>query len=282
MRDILMATDLSPASGRALSRAVGLAAGSGAGLAVLHVVDDRLPEDLVETVERGAQAAIRSQLSALPAAAGLAVDIRVIRGDPFAAILEEAWRRKADLVVLGNHRKAPLVDLVRGTTVERVLRQGTFPALVVKDAPAGPYRRCLVALDLATGSRRALETALTLMPHGEFFLLHAYEVPFPAFLGGAGTAREVAAQRAVELDRAVEEAIGSLVDGHPGLRERCRLRLVRGEARPALTRAVAELRPDLLAIGGHGRSGIARAVLGSIALEILADPPTDILAAKGW
>jgi len=49
-----------------------------------------------------------------------------------------------------------------------------------------------------------------------------------------------------------------------------------------ITGAVADIKPDLLAIGTHGRSGVARAMLGSVAASLLAAPPCDILVVRAW
>jgi nucleotide-binding universal stress UspA family protein len=58
--------------------------------------------------------------------------------------------------------------------------------------------------------------------------------------------------------------------------------LERGDAREVLARALEQVRPDLQALGTHGRSGIARAMLGSVAEETLANPPCDVLSTRGW
>jgi nucleotide-binding universal stress UspA family protein len=42
----------------------------------------------------------------------------------------------------------------------------------------------------------------------------------------------------------------------------------------------AHLKPDLLAIGSHGRSVLRHALIGSVAGSLLSDPPVDVLATK--
>ena len=50
------------------------------------------------------------------------------------------------------------------------------------------------------------------------------------------------------------------------------------------TVAVHDLRvkDDDLVVGTHGRTGVARALLGSIAEDLLSNPPCDVLAVKAW
>ena len=58
--------------------------------------------------------------------------------------------------------------------------------------------------------------------------------------------------------------------------------LAHGEVHQVLSREVERLKPDLLAMGTHGRTGIAHAFLGSIAEDLLGRPPCDALAVKAW
>lgn len=282
MKDVLVATDLSPSSEHALARAIGLAAQFEGRLAVLHVVDDRLPGDVTEGLRLRAEQIIRARLADEPAAAGREIGVEVVTGDPFAEILNHAWKRRSELIVMGVHRKAPFRDLFRGTTMERVLRRGDYPTLVVRERPAKPYRRVLVAIDFSIGSRRALEVALHLVPDGEFHILHAYDVPFPAFLTDPRTKQQVEAEHGRQLQKLVDEEMKAFLGQFAGLRQNYRVLLRQGMPLDAMEGALREVRPDVLALGTHGRTGIARAMLGSLAAEVLADPPCDVIAVKGW
>ena len=53
-----------------------------------------------------------------------------------------------------------------------------------------------------------------------------------------------------------------------------------GDILGSINAAVAKLNPDLLAVGTHGRSGLAHAVIGSVAEQLLCDASVDMLAAK--
>jgi nucleotide-binding universal stress UspA family protein len=58
--------------------------------------------------------------------------------------------------------------------------------------------------------------------------------------------------------------------------------LRRGAVGEVLREQIATLKPDLLVVGTHGRTGVAGAVLGSVATGLLSDPPCDVLAVKAW
>lgn len=62
----------------------------------------------------------------------------------------------------------------------------------------------------------------------------------------------------------------------------CETVIEEGMVREVLRDQVADFKPDLIAIGTHGRTGIAHAMLGSVAEDLLADAPADVLAVKAW
>ncbi|HKI70720.1 MAG TPA: universal stress protein [Verrucomicrobiae bacterium] len=58
--------------------------------------------------------------------------ITVARLPPKQAILEEAKKRQADLIVMGSHRHSVLADVMLGSTTLKVLHSATVPVLVVR------------------------------------------------------------------------------------------------------------------------------------------------------
>lgn len=119
MQRLLVATDLSARSDRAVERAVLLCGRSGASLSVLHVLDEELPPESSRGAE--AQSSVR-----MPMALGREASIDVVSGSPALEIVS----RDADLIVLGKHHEHPVF---RGTTAERTIRYGSRPVLVVKN-----------------------------------------------------------------------------------------------------------------------------------------------------
>jgi nucleotide-binding universal stress UspA family protein len=120
-RRILVATDFSAGSRRALRLAARLSALFGAAVTVLHAVSG---PDAVD----GALAALRRFLPAELAARSpqLAVEI----GAPCAAILATRAAVDADLVVLSTRGRDSLRDAVIGTHAQRVIRNAPCPVLV--------------------------------------------------------------------------------------------------------------------------------------------------------
>lgn len=274
---ILVATDLSARGERALGRALRLRRRFGAQLTVLHVVEDELPERIAARRAKEARELIDGQLRSRGEPPDLqATAVEIAFGTGYAAIIQRASELGAGLTVLGNHRENPWRDLFLGSTIERVLRRGTTPVLTVKHEPAADYLRVLVAVDFSVYSRRALEFACRLVPDGELLALHAYDLPFAGFLS------EPPPRQAVLLQGEILEQMQALLRDLPGASGRVRPEVRLGGALPVVEAAADEFGPDLLVVGTHGRSGVAHALLGSVAERLMRRSQCDVLAVRAW
>lgn len=277
-----MATDLSARSDRALERAVSLAREHDAKLTVVHVIDEDLPAALAGAQEKAARQAIDEYVGELAAGAMPDVSIEILFGKADVDILEMSEKTGAEMIVLGMHRESARTNGFRGTTVERVIRAGNVPALLVKDRMTKPYRRIMVGVDFSVYSRRAVEFAVNFAPGGEFYLVHAYDVPFKGFLHGKNTQREVRKEHQAEFERMVEEEMARFRTSVEKTAPKLECVMQEGLVREVIHRQLGHLKPDLLVIGTHGRTGVAHAFLGSVAEDLLREPPCDVLAVKAW
>jgi universal stress protein E len=277
---IVAATDFSTRSQRALRRAGLLAQSSGAKLAVVHVVDDDQPQDLVEIERREAERLFAEQINAMAELRGVPCRPMVVAGNPFDGILRTAAATKADLIVMGAHRKQFLLDVFIGTTVERVIRTGSYPVLMVNNEVTQPYRTVLAAVDMSEPSGNAIRAAKSAGLIGDegITLLHAFFPLGKGKMSMAGIDRAVIDEYvAGERQRAIAELAAFAAANELG-DQRLSLRVEEGGAFEVISRAVEETRPDLLVIGTHGRSGLLKVLLGSVTEEALRSLNTDILA----
>ena len=58
--------------------------------------------------------------------------------------------------------------------------------------------------------------------------------------------------------------------------------LLASDLSPRILQEVVSNRADLLVLGTHRRTGVAHAFLGSVAEELLAAAPSDVLVARAW
>lgn len=275
MRTILIATDLSARSDRALDRALMLAREHGADLTVLHVVDDALPQAVIDRQGQEATEAIRAYLAARGGGQSPSVEVAVGTAD--REIRRRAAGIGAGLVVLGAHRIGE-AESFRGSTAWKVLRESDQPVLLVRNPALEAYRRVAVAFDFSVHSEEALRLAHRFRPE-EVSVVHAYHVPYEGFLYGPDTASDVREQARTELAGAVGDVMASVRVEFPDAVEPRSLPC-HGEPLETLWQQCRQLNADLLAIGTHGRTGLAHAVFGSVAESLLRNPPCDVVAVR--
>lgn len=277
---ILAATDFSTRSNRALRQAGLLAQSDRAQLHIVHVVDDDQPAELIRMEKREAERLLSEQMAAMSELQGASCRPMVVMGDPFDGILRAAAEVSADLIVMGTHRKQLLLDIFVGTTIERVIRKGSRPVLMVNNEAQRRYKNAVVALDMSEASAHALRTALAigLVGESEITLLHAFLPIGKTKMRIAGSDQtSIDSYVASERQRVTDELAGFLVANNFG-QGRWPIRVAEGEPMDVMSRALSEMRPDLLVMGTHGRSALLRALIGSVIEEALRSLNVDILA----
>ena len=277
IRHILVAYDLSPLSDRAVERAFQLAGAMHANLTALHVVEEGSPESARDKAYTQMEHVIRD----LSEKTGIQADYRIENGNAVEVILSYATGEKVDLIVLGLHRKDSIADWFTDSTAERLIRKSTFPILTVQNKPVEPYKRVLTAVDFSTCSRKALQTAIKVAPDATVSAAHIYDFPFPAMIG-LTSAQEKSIKEDMLLGVRQEAAADMAHFLAPFGKDQIVEILEHGDVKYQLDKLVARIQPDLLAQGTHGRSGFVTALIGSVALSFLNNPPCDILITKGY
>lgn len=144
------------------------------------------------------------------------------------------------------------------------------------------FRRVLHATDFSPASRPAFSTALDLArdARGELTIVHVITPAVPMIGDGYVDPRvyeqvEAAAREAAEreLDKLLKKAKQAGV--------RARGVLVTGVPHEQIVRAARSRRAQLIVIGTHGRTGLARLFLGSVASRVLAVAPSPVLTVRG-
>ncbi|MGI1661193.1 universal stress protein [Palleronia sp. KMU-117] len=274
MTHILAATDLSPRADRAVERAFQLAAAHGAALTVLTVLDDAMPERLAKVMMPETRGHLTAFCDSLSDGGRIGYEAKVLQGDPSHLIPETARVLQADLIALGLHRRRPFMDTLRETTLERTVRLAAAPVLLVRNHPEGDYARILAAVDFSPASAAAIRVAHRLAPGATIRGVHAVQIPLVSY-----SPNDPRSEAAAGFVRDAEDASARWMDltALPPTLTKPEIRA--GALSTVLGSELAALRPDLLALGAHARLGIAHRMLGSFALELVRDPPTDLLIA---
>ncbi|HUE17897.1 MAG TPA: universal stress protein, partial [Planctomycetaceae bacterium] len=130
-------------------------------------------------------------------------------------------------------------------------------------------RRILVPIDWEERSNRAFQLASSLARENDAELVVLFAVPLAAVMYGPPPASY--------LDHLLEELHG-IRPSDP--KTRVQYRLVEGNAAAAILRAAKELHCDLIVMGTHGRTGLSRLLMGSVAEEVVRKAPCLVLTVK--
>ena len=199
--------------------------------------------------------------------------LRVVPGYSSKAILQIAEKTQAELLVLGAHSRRALFDL--GSTTRSILSHTSLPVWrQVGDVE--PIKTIMVAVDFSEQSRRALTFghALAARLGANLRVLHSYEAPAYAFTAAieddSGTKLLLEQERTVAVNRLAEwmenfewgtvQASSAFVDG---------------EARSCIISEGENA--DLIVLGTHGRTGLSRFLVGSVAQGVLEKSQKPVL-----
>jgi nucleotide-binding universal stress UspA family protein len=139
-------------------------------------------------------------------------------------------------------------------------------------------RRILVPHDFSDTAARALDYALALAERlgASVTVVHAYEIPVYGFPEGPIVTAEMAGQ----IEAAARGAIEAVAkrSARPGVEVDFVLR--QGPAWSEIQAIAKEIRADLVVIGSHGRRGLSRALLGSVAEKVVRTAPCPVLTVR--
>lgn len=266
---ILVATDLSARCDRAVDRAAKLAKQWDKTLAVLHVI-----EKDQENIDAEDGTVIENVYATLPDYAAK-VEILIESGSVPKVIARTAEEAGAGLIVSGVARYNSFGDSILGTAVDYIVRHAKVPVLVVKQRQAKPYRSILVATDFSKCSRFALIRAGELFPDAQLHLVHAYHVPYEAWLKSDGVREEISRETDVELDAFLNDPEIS-----EQLRKRVKPEIKYGPLGPVIAKTIRDRKIDLVVLGTHGSSGFKHATIGSNAASLLSWVSPDTLMIR--
>ncbi|MFP4591365.1 MAG: universal stress protein [Halobacteriales archaeon] len=281
---ILFPTDGSDGADAVLAHALDLAHASEAELHVLHVADTteyslvRIEEEVVDVQ---AQAGVDVVDAAVERAEARGIEAvgQVVRGQPYRSILAYADEHGVDLLVMPTHSRRDLGEVVLGSTTDRVVRRADVPVLTVRpeiaDEVAYPYRSILVPTDGSDGATLALERALDLAvaDDARLHLLSVVETDLLDAIPGLGPDGPLEERARSAVDRARSRA------GDAGVEVRATVEEGASVSRTIATYAEAN-GVDLVVMGTHGRSGLDRYLIGSVAERLLRITPAPVMTVR--
>jgi len=228
---------------------------------------------------------------------GVKVRGRVVEGSVASGILDIARQESSTMIAMTTHGRGGLARWAMGSVAEKVARASEVPILLVRsfpEAPLGnaspepaqelPFRRILVPVDGSLTSMAVVEAAgeFARVFESEVLVLHVwpptlaplYVAPgVPIYRTDPGALFPIPSPEKDEMTAPAAERFR-----RAGLRV-TRVTASGDPAAEILDQAQAK-GADLVALGTHGRSGVSRWVLGSVAERVLRHSGTHILLVR--
>jgi len=295
IRKVLLARDFSPSSVPALRHAVHMAIAYEAELHVLYAnvlhADPFGGTHTTERTDADIQQRLREETEEKLSFDDVDLDSVSITYHverdvaPGPAILTFADEHAVDLIVMGTHGRRGLRRMLLGSVAEEVVRLAPAPVITVPAHSRNtlPFRSILVPIDFSDHSRKTLEVAKGVAQRhsAALTLMHVVEDHLPpSFYTGSvfSAQREEASlleKTRKELARFAEET-----DGPDGLD----ITFVSeaGHAADRIIQYAATQDIDLVLLATHGRTGLARFALGSVAEKVLRNVSCPVLTRRAF
>lgn len=221
-----------------------------------------------------------------PVLDGLWVNTSVAGGAPADVIVNEAHRRGVDLVAMATHGRGGVARMTLGSVADEVLHSFAGSLLVVRPDVRllpmdGQPKRIVIPLDGSALAARAIDVAAELAKRidAELVLTVVLGLPEPVVADDHRVIIHI--DELIAGDRLITEEYLSGLAGdlhRRGLRASWEIRL--GEVTPEI-RAVAQAVPgSMVVMTTHGRSGLDRILLGSIADEVVRSSNVPVLMRR--
>lgn len=287
-RKILCPVDFSAGSEAALQYAVHQATRDGAELVLAHAYyvppsvyagELPFPADVADRLIADCEAGLARAEAQARQLGAERVSTTLLMGPPADQIAEALTEDEAfDLVILGTHGRSGLSRVLLGSVAESVVRHSPCTTMVVHEAdPVTPVRHVLVPVDFQEHSKLAIGLAKQLLEtRGTITLLHVVEIPL-AYSGAPPMAQFVAD---VE-ERAAQVLEQWARDARVGFEGEVQTRQRIGQpGSKALDLLHDEPVFDAVVVGSHGRTGLRRVLLGSVAEKIVRHADRPVIVAR--
>jgi len=195
-------------------------------------------------------------------------------GEPYERLVAEAESGSRDLIVLGVKGHSLVERALLGSVTRRVIGYTSKDVLVIPLQAGIGWDRILVASDCSPGSEAAISRALDLAAAygSDLTIVTAMDLPIRAQGEALGVSGEVM-RRCQDHVAAVKkrgEAQNLKVDG-----------VVRkGQAYQVIADLAREQQINLIVMGSHGHTGLARLLMGGVTERVIGHAPCPVLVVK--
>ncbi|HYO67034.1 MAG TPA: universal stress protein [Archangium sp.] len=243
--------------------------------------------EVTPEVEEALRRDLTARLGDMPGTGAVWVHLDPGMSRPAESLVALARKEEADLIVVGTHQRTGASKWWYGSVSQRIVHDAPVsvlcvPASAVSTLTIPEVRRVLAPTDLSDVGISAIRHAYAIVPAGgAVYLLHVLEPagampPLSAqYLSPQGPAHTPEQERVAEVLRGLippEAAVRGITT---------RVEVVHGrKVSEAIQQAAERLGCDVICLATHGRSGLSKALAGSVAQEVLQASTRPVLLVR--
>jgi len=284
---LLLATDGSLFSEGAIREAIRLAKKCSSRLSAISVIENNaeyatIAPQLLEKSEKTARAHLES-VKAQAKKEGVDCSTSILEGeDSYNYISEEAAKNKASMIIMGRRGRTGLKRLAMGSTAARVIGHAPCNVLVVPRAAVLEFKSVVVATDGSPYSTAAASEAIGLAKKNNSKLTVISVVPAelatPTDVDFATAGMELLGEKEMQ---AAEKNAKAVKEAAQKAGVAVQAFIMTGKPADAIIETAKDKAADLIVVGSHGRTGIDRLLMGSVAERVIVMSSCAVLVVKG-
>ncbi len=279
LEKILLATDFLASSENVVGNAIALAKAFHSRITLIHVLPNDISNEkarkLLKDMAEEHLTRIRGRIEK--------EDVKTTHsilewGNPWDNIVQAAGRIHANLILIGAGEQAEGQKFQLGTTAASIIRKSSQPVWVVKPGQPLDASRMLCPVEFSPQSARALRDAIVMARRfeAELTILSVYKPITPGAFSFKYDWEEENTRIAFKHIAQFNEFLKDFNLTDVNWRKEVR----RGKPETEILKEIAEKQIGLLVMGATGRSGLSKAMIGSVTEKVTREAPCTFVTTK--
>jgi len=271
---LLLTTDCSPFSSGAEREAINLAKRFNSELYILSVIETNpeftaLAPGILEKIEEKTRNLL-NEIRQRAEKEGIRSEIVIRESDmPHKLIIDEAQKRRCEIIIMGRRGRTGITRLLMGSVTARTVGHSPVNVLIVPRAAKIEFKNIVIATDASRFSEAAQQEAIQLA-HDTGANLYAIAVTRP--------------DATLERIKESEDALMRINSDSQKEGIKVETELVKNRPHERIYEAILEYakrrNADLIVLGSHGRTGLTRLLIGSVAERVIGHAECAVLVVK--
>jgi nucleotide-binding universal stress UspA family protein len=214
----------------------------------------------------------------------------IMVGDPAGEIVEYAAKQDIGLIVMSTHGRSGIKRWAMGSVADKVLRATRQPIALIRAKGARPdmlgertiLSKILVALDGSKESEAVIPhiEELASKLQAEVILLQVIAPDYHIYAAGGPEYGVYAEQQIESMKKFARDYLEEIITGLKRRDIAAKAEIILGTAAETIINFADQTNASLVAMTTHGRSGVGRWAIGSVAERVLRAGNTPLLLVR--